>query len=78
MVRLGVQKIHDKIQRKERYLFLGLSTDRGRRKLKSSSTEKRRKDGDLQLTQQKSPMKGQAVRIGSIRREESLLQSTAT
>ena len=32
----------------------------------------------MQLTQQESPMKGQAVRIGSVRQEEFLWQSTAT
>ena len=38
---------------------------------------KPRKDGDLQLTQQESPMKEQAVRIESIHQEESLWQLTA-
>ena len=37
-----------------------------------------RKDGDLQLEQPESPMKGQAVRIESTRQEECLMQSTAT
>ena len=48
-------------------------TSQGCRKLKG---EDRRKDGGLQLTQQETPMKGQAVRIESIH-QESLLQSTA-
>ena len=45
---------------------------------RTSSTEKPRKDGNLQLTQQELLMKGQVMRIASIRREESLLQPTAT
>ena len=44
---------------------------------RSSSAERPRKDGDLQLTQQESPMNGQAVRIENIHQEEFLWQSTA-
>ena len=40
------------------------------------STERPRKDGDLQRMQQESPMTEQAVRIVSTRRVQSLLQST--
>ena len=43
-----------------------------------SSTEKPRKVGDLQLTQQGSPMKGQAVWTRSIRQEGFLWWSTET
>ena len=70
------KKVEYMIQRKVRHLFwYSAQIEEGWR---SSSTEKLRKDGDLQLTQQESPMKGQAVRIESIRWEESLLQSTTT
>ena len=40
--------------------------------------ERQRKDGDLQRTQQESPIKEQAVRIVSTRRVESSLQSIVT
>ena len=68
------EEVHDKMQRRVRN-FLGLSTDRGRKKWRSSSIERPRKGRDLQ---RESQMKEQAVRIVSTRRVESLLQSTVT
>ena len=79
MDRLGAQgKIHEKMQRKVRCLFGDRAQTERRRKWRSSSTERQRKDGGFQRTQRQSPKKQQAVRIVSTHQEESLLQSTAT
>ena len=72
------EKRHEKIQRKVRYLFWDRAQTEERRKGKSSLKERPRKDGDLQLTQQESQMKEQAVKIESICQEESSWQWTAT
>ena len=65
--------VHERIQRKVRCLFW--IEHRGRRKWRSSSTERPRKDVDLQRKHQESPMKEQTVRIVGTRRVKFLLQS---
>ena len=62
MDRLGVQRKGTCEDTQENAISsLRQSADWGRRKWRSSSKERPRKEGDLQLTQQESPMKGQAV-----------------
>ena len=76
--RVGMEhraKVFEKIQRKVRKILWDRAQIEEKEEMeRSSPTEKPRKDGDLQQTQQESLMKGQAVRIESTRREESLLQ----
>ena len=69
---VSTEEIHEKRQKENATdIFLGID-HRLRRKCRSSSTKKPRRDVDLQQTQRKSLMKEQAVRIRSTRRVESL------
>ena len=52
-------------------IFFGIEQRLVRKKWRRSSTERPRKDGGSQLTQEESLVKGQAVTIESIRQEES-------
>ena len=72
------EEVHEKVQRKMRYLLWNKAQTEEGGKWRNSSTEKPRKDGDLQLTQQESQMNEQAVRIEIIHQEEFLWQSAAT
>ena len=77
MDRLGV---HTKKAREDtvRYLFFEIEHRLRKEEMEEQFNREAKKDGDLQLTQQQSPMTGQAVRNESIHQEESLWQSTAT
>ena len=61
------------VQRYIRHLFRNSAQD-----VEEQSIKRPRKGGSLQLTRQGSPTIGQAVRIASARREESLWQSIVT
>ena len=70
------EKIHEKIPRKVRYLLWNRAQiEEGGN---GGAVQQRRQGRDLQLRRRESRMKGKAVRIGSIRQEESLWQSTGT
>ena len=69
------EEVHEKIQRKMRYLLWDRVQIEEGENGRVVQQRGKRKDGDLQRTQQESPMKEQAARIVSTRRVESLLQS---
>ena len=63
------EEVHEMVQTGTFDIFFGIEHKMKKEKWRSTSTTKRSKDGDLQLTLQESPMRMQAVKIASSHRE---------